>query len=108
MERPVRMESRERTNGLMTIEELRARIDRIDSGIVRLYEERMEAARLIGRYKREHNLPVTDPEREEQLLSRVSRETGAENREGIRELFRLLMAHSRARQETDGKAGERG
>ena len=48
----------------MTIEELRAEIDRIDSDIIRLYGERLETASQIGRYKQEHHLPVSDPARE--------------------------------------------
>ena len=35
----------------MTIEELRARIDRIDSDLIRLYAERLETAAEIGKYK---------------------------------------------------------
>ena len=83
----------------MTIEELRAEIDRIDSEMVRLYGERMKTAELIGQYKKERNLPVTDPAREQALLNRVGQLAGAENAAGVRDLFILLMAHSRARQE---------
>ena len=87
----------------MTMDELRARMDRIDSEMVRLYAERMETARQIGRLKREHGLPVRDPKREEELLRRVEQEAGEENREGVRALFTLLMAHSRDRQIRDGE-----
>ena len=34
----------------MDIQELRSRIDRVDDELVRLYGERMELAREIGRY----------------------------------------------------------
>ena len=83
----------------MTIGELRAEIDRIDNEIVRLYGERMKTAGLIGQYKKEQNLPVTDPAREAELLDRVEKLAGKENAEGVRELFALLMAQSRAKQE---------
>ena len=85
----------------MEIQNLRKTIDEIDDGIVDLYRRRMETVREISRYKREKGLPVADPAREEQLLDRVAERAGAENAEGIRELFRLLMAQSRARQQAE-------
>ena len=85
----------------MAIEELRKEIDRIDSEMIRLYRERMDAARRIGAYKRENHLPVTDTLREQEVLNRVGELAGEENAEGARELFRLLMAQSRIRQEQD-------
>ena len=87
----------------MTIEELRAQIDRIDSEMIRLYGERLETARLIGPYKRENHLPVTDPGREREVLNRAGEKAGEENENGVRALFGFLMAQSRVRQMLDGK-----
>ena len=86
----------------MDINELRKQIDEIDRQIVDLYGKRMETAGAIGRYKREHNLPVFDSERERILLNRVAEQAGEENERGVRALYHLLMDHSRMRQETDG------
>ena len=86
---------------MQTIEELRARIDRIDSELIRLYGERMKVSEQIGLYKKERGLPVRDPAREQALLDRVGELAGAENADGVRALFSLLMAQSRARQEQD-------
>ena len=82
----------------MTIEELRTEIDRIDNEIVRLYGERMETARKIGEYKREHHLPVLDSERERELLNRVGEKAGEAHEHGVRALFGFLMAQSRTNQ----------
>ena len=82
----------------MTIGELRAEIDRIDSELIRLYRERMETVRQIGLYKQEHHLSVTDPAREEAVLKRAGELAGGEYAEDVRALFSLLMAQSRARQ----------
>ena len=87
----------------MAIEELRAEIDRIDSEMIRLYGERMETARQIGLYKREHGLPVTDPAREREVLNRAGEKAGAENENGVRALFGFLMAQSRTGQMLDGR-----
>ena len=87
----------------MTIEELRSQIDRIDSEMIRLYGERLETARLIGQYKQEHHLPVTDPGREREVLNCAGEKAGEENENGVRALFGFLMAQSRVRQMLDGK-----
>ena len=87
----------------MTIEELRTQIDRIDSEMIRLYAERMETARQIGLYKKEHHLPVTDPAREREVLNRAGAEAGEANENGVRALFGFLMAQSRANQMLEGK-----
>ena len=59
----------------------------------------------IGRYKREHNLPVLDSERERSLLNKVAEQAGEENEQGVRALYHLLIDHSRMRQEMDGHPG---
>ena len=87
----------------MGIEELREQIDRIDSELVRLYGERLETARLIGRYKQEHHLPVTDTGREREVLNKVGEEAGEANENGVRALFGFLMAQSRTNQLLEGK-----
>lgn len=86
----------------MDISELREQINEIDHEIVELYGRRMETARAIGRYKREHNLPVLDSERERSLLNKVAEQAGKENEQGVRALYHLLIDHSRMRQEMDG------
>ena len=42
------------------------RIDEIDSELTRLFEERMDVVSSIAAYKKEHNLPIFDPQRERQ------------------------------------------
>ena len=86
----------------MDIQELRQRMDAIDRELVSLYCRRMETARLIGRFKRENNLPVLDSVRERELLNRVAEQAGKENEQGIRALYRLLLDQSRRRQIADG------
>ena len=78
------------------ITELRREIDGVDSELVRLYLRRMETAAEIGAYKRQNGLPVYDPQREAQLLERVSALAGPEHEAGVQALFRLLMERSKA------------
>lgn len=50
------------------LEEARKEIDRIDTQLARLFEERMAATRNVAAYKKEHGLPIFDGDREKQVL----------------------------------------
>jgi chorismate mutase len=56
---------------VLTIEELRSRIDVIDEQLVRLLNVRVACAVEVGRLKHEAGLPIYQPEREAQVLGRV-------------------------------------
>jgi chorismate mutase len=56
---------------VLTIEELRSRIDVIDEQLVRLLNVRVACAVEVGRLKHEAGLPVYQPQREAQVLGRV-------------------------------------
>ena len=67
---------RDRRNGQgeavrMDISDWRQKIDEIDEQIVRLISERAEAAKAIGELKRETNLPVYEPGREQAVFDHV-------------------------------------
>lgn len=54
------------------LKEARETINRVDSEMARLFEERMDAVRKVAEYKAERGLPVLDPERERQVIERNS------------------------------------
>ena len=56
---------------VLTIEELRSRIDVIDDQLVRLLNVRVACAVEVGRLKHDVGLPIYQPEREAQVLSKV-------------------------------------
>ena len=56
---------------VLTIEELRTRIDVIDEQLVRLLNVRVACAVEVGRLKHEAGLSIYQPEREKQVLGRV-------------------------------------
>lgn len=55
----------------MDIADWRRKIDELDEQIVRLLSERAAAAEAIGRLKRETNLPIYEPGREQVIFDRV-------------------------------------
>jgi len=56
---------------VLTIEELRSRIDVIDEQLVRLLNVRVACAVEVGRLKHEAGVPIYQPDREAQVLARV-------------------------------------
>lgn len=56
-----------------SLQTLRQKIDRIDSELLELFNRRMETSREIGRYKKEHSMPVVQENRYDDLIkSRVA------------------------------------
>ena len=76
------------------MEELRRRIDGIDDRILELLESRVELAKKIGAVKRGEGLPVHNPEREEDILERLTAETKLE-KDFVREIFESIITYCR-------------
>ena len=75
---------------------LRARIDELDLGILRLIEQRGSVARDIHRLKQSQGRPVLDEARERQLLERLrALHRGPHDWLEVESLFRQLLAMSR-------------
>ena len=77
----------------------RKKINKIDAEMARLFEERMKAAEQVAEYKRAHGMPIYDPTREAEVISRGSL---AVSDEGLREYYvnflKETMSLSRAYQ----------
>lgn len=52
----------------MELKQARLEINKLDKEIVRLLEKRFDLVREIGNYKRKHNLPIYDEDRERQVI----------------------------------------
>ena len=57
----------------MDIADWRKKIDEIDRQLVELISRRAEAARAIGRLKRNTNMPIYEPDREKIIFENVRR-----------------------------------
>ena len=81
---------------MASLEELRERLDEIDSQIVDLYGKRMKVCEEVGEYKVKAGRKVFDRQREKEKLADVaSKVTGDFNKKGIQELYQQLMSMSR-------------
>jgi chorismate mutase len=76
----------------LRLDEFRVSIDDIDRRIVELINERTQVVEEIGRIKREAELPVYEPKREEQVFANIT----AANRgpippEAVRRIFERII-----------------
>ncbi len=87
------------------LEKSRNNIDRIDFQIVELLAQRQTEVEKVLQFKKEHDLPVSHPAREEDMIS-GRRNLGAERNldpDYIEELFRTILRQSRVGQ-TESKS----
>lgn len=80
------------------LSEVRVDIDRVDKGILDLYQERMNLATEVAEYKISIGKPVYDKNREEEKLASLSNAAKEENKQSVRELYEHIMAVSRKKQ----------
>ncbi len=81
----------------------RSAIDRIDRRVVRLLKKRLTLVKLVGRLKRKQGLEVAQPEREGEILTRVTRSVSErETRDFLTAVYRALFKAS-YRVEDDGE-----
>lgn len=82
----------------MDLQELRTKIDAIDTELVRLFSERMDIAAQVADYKKENNLPIYVPARERAILKDVAEKAGPEMANYTRVLYSMLFELSRSYQ----------
>ena len=84
---------------VLTIEELRGRIDVIDDQLVRLLNVRVACAVEIGRLKHDQGVPIYQPDREKQVLAQVRQSAvqlaGPLNADAVVRIFERVMDEAR-------------
>lgn len=82
-----------------TLEAYRDKINQIDDDLVRLFQERMEVAGDIARYKKENNLAVLDSARERSKMADIQSKVDKKFETYTTALYSLLFELSRSYQE---------
>jgi chorismate mutase len=84
---------------VLTIEDLRGRIDVIDDQLVRLLNVRVACAVEVGRLKHEAGLPIYQPDRESQVLARIKQSatelSGPLTAEAVVRIFERVIDEAR-------------
>ncbi len=85
----------------MEISDWRKKIDEVDEQIVRLINQRAEAARAIGQLKQKSSLPVYEPQREKAVFEHVrSVNPGPLSSTEVVDIFERIIDVMRALQRT--------
>jgi len=79
----------------LSLEEIRKKIDEIDTELIRLLNDRADLVHEVGLIKKEAGLSIYAPEREEALLQRlVQKSKGRLPETAIRAIYREIMSAS--------------
>ena len=95
---------------VLTIEELRSRIDVIDEQLVRLLNVRVACAVEIGKLKHELGMPVYQPEREKKVLEKVRKSAadlaGPLTSDAVVRIFERIIDEARRAERESSSTGE--
>jgi len=81
----------------MSIEEIRRRIDEIDENIIRLLNERAQAAIEIGKIKEQENAHIYAPAREQQIIDRLCvKNDGPLTSEALKSIYKEIISATRS------------
>ncbi len=84
----------------MTLEEIRQRIDALDTDLLRLLSERADLVHEVGLLKKKEGLSIYAPEREEAVFQRLLKSnTGRLPEKSIRAIYREIMSAALALEE---------
>lgn len=78
----------------MDLESIRKNIDKIDNELIELFKKRMDCAEQVALYKKEHNMPILNTKRENEILENVG-EKGGKYGYAAQLLFSNIMELSR-------------
>ncbi len=84
------------------IEEIRLAINKYDDRILKLLLERFILSRKIGKIKYKNNIPISNPEREKQIINRISRKIPTPiDAKAIRSIFKEIFNSSKKMQNAE-------
>ncbi|MDP2209225.1 MAG: chorismate mutase [Bacteroidota bacterium] len=88
---------KKRTTAINQLKSMRKLVDRIDSELVNLIAVRQHLAEAIGKIKKQNNLSITNPEREQIILERTSSIARRKMLDDkfVRKIFQLIIKQSR-------------
>lgn len=85
-----------------TLADLRQSIDSIDTQLVQLLHKRAEVSLAVGTIKKRDNLPIWQPQREQELLQKICNLNGGTlPSKHLTAIYREILASSKALQHTD-------
>lgn len=88
--------------GLKALEKQREALNRIDDGLAALLLERWTVVKAVGEIKATYELSTFDPDREAQILDRVTAMASTEEQaEALKAVFNAILIASKVLQQKD-------
>lgn len=75
----------------MDLTELRSEIDALDSQLLQLILKRTDLINQVADYKLQNKIPIFAPEREKEILERLSKKVGENKAGGVKLLYGIIM-----------------
>jgi chorismate mutase/prephenate dehydrogenase len=81
---------------MQELTQLRDKINTIDSSLLSLLAERIAVVKEVGEFKKQNNIAIHDPKREEELLETLSEKARNQNisPDFVRSLWKVIFAES--------------
>ena len=80
---------------------LRKKIDDIDDELIALFFKRLDISKEIGELKKENNMKIYDPEREEEIIGMSLKNIDDNQKKYVEKFLRTLMDISKEVQKSD-------
>ena len=80
---------------------LRKKIDDIDDELIALFLKRLDISKEIGELKKENNMKIYDPEREEEIIGMSLKNIDDNQKKYVDKFLRTLMDISKEVQKSD-------
>ncbi len=77
------------------LDDLRNRVDRLDSQLIAILSRRAELAKKIGKIKRAHRLPAIDLKREKAILKRALTDARGFSKMQFKKILATILKESR-------------
>ncbi|KKR21264.1 MAG: chorismate mutase [Parcubacteria group bacterium GW2011_GWE2_39_37] len=75
------------------LDKYRKQINKIDSQILKLFEQRFAVVEKVGEFKKKNNLPIKNLKREKELIEEMIKSSKL-NPDFIRKLYKLIFNNS--------------
>ncbi|HCX65568.1 MAG TPA: chorismate mutase [Eubacteriaceae bacterium] len=83
-------------DGVMNkLDRLRKEIDEIDRDMLELFRRRMKVVREVAAYKKENNMEIFRPEREQEIIEKYRARVSQEEKDLAEEFIRAVMKISK-------------
>ncbi|BAP86514.1 chorismate mutase-like protein [Paucilactobacillus hokkaidonensis JCM 18461] len=78
------------------MDELRQQINECDDQIMQLLDHRFQIVRKVAQYKQDHQLPIRQNKRMDELVQRLSSQYSGENisKQFVQQLYQIIMEHA--------------